>query len=200
MNVRGHLFLLIGPSGSGKTSIIREITARRPSIRFIPTTTTRPPRPGERNGREYFFVTDDEFDQAISRGEFLEWKQIHGYRYGTSRSRLEEAVRSGVIGIMSVDITGGLEIKRFFGSAATTIFVRPRSTEDLLVRLAGRGDSQEDIERRMQRALRELQMADHCDAVVVNEQGRLEEAVEAVLAIIDRTIKPATIIHHNPSE
>lgn len=190
----GHVFLLIGPSGVGKTSIIRAVTARCPSVRFLPTTTTRPPRPGERNGREYFFVDDAEFDRAIARGEFLEWKRIHGYRYGTSRARLEEAVRSGVLGILAVDIAGGLEIKRVFGPSATTIFIRPSSTDDLLARLALRGDPKEDIQRRMERAREELRMADRCDAVVVNEQGRLEETVEAVLAIIDRVANTAASI------
>lgn len=187
MSDRGHLYLLIGPSGSGKTTIIREVVARRPDVRFLPTTTTRAPRPGERNGREYYFVNDEEFDQALARGEFLEWKRIHGHRYGTSRSRLEEAVRSGTAGILSVDILGGLEIKRVFGADATTIFVRPHSTQELLERLVGRGDDQDDIEGRLRRAEEEMRMASLCDYVVINDNGHLQDAVEAVLRIIDRT-------------
>lgn len=188
MDRRGHLFLMIGPSGSGKTTIIREVTARRPDVQFLPTTTTRPPRPGEKHGRDYFFMSEEEFDQAIARGDFLEWQVIHGYRYGTSRSRLDEAIQSGIFGIFAIDIFGGLEVKRIFGPDATTIFVRPHSTEEIRERLVARGDSKDDIETRMRRVEEELQMADKCDVIVYNDNGRFEEAVKTVIQIIDETM------------
>ena len=93
---RGHLFLLIGPSGSGKTTLIRAACGRIPSLRFIPTTTTRPPRPGEQDGREYFFVSPEEFDGLIARSDLLEWQWVHQNRYGTSRSRFAQAIEEGI--------------------------------------------------------------------------------------------------------
>lgn len=181
---RGHLFLLIGPSGSGKTTIIREITRRIPEVRFIPTTTTRPPRPGEVDGREYFFVTEEAFDEADRRGEFLEWQRIHGHRYGTSRVRFEEAIRSGVPAITSVDILGGLQVRRAFPDDSTAIFVRPSATAQLKRRLLCRGDDEDDVTTRLARVERELDLANECDYLVINDDGRLEQAVAAVEEII----------------
>jgi guanylate kinase len=181
----GHLFLLIGPSGSGKTTLIAELCRRLPELGFVPTTTTRAARPGERDGREYFFVSNATFDEMLERGDFLEWKRIHGNRYGTSRSRVAEVLEAGRLGIMSVDILGGVEIRGAFPDRSTAIFVRPSSPAELQRRLEARGDTPgEDAAIRLQRAERELAMAGHCDYTVINDDGRLADAVEAILRII----------------
>lgn len=180
----GHLFLLIGPSGSGKTSIIQRVTQEMPQVRFLPTSTTRPPRPTEKHGREYFFMTDEEFDEALARGEFLEWQWIHGNRYGTSRRRIMEALERGEIIIMSVDVLGGLVIRKELKDCSTAIFVRPSSTAQLRERLEKRGDAAESIEQRLERVQKELALAHESDFLVINDNGHLDDAVEAVEKII----------------
>lgn len=179
---RGHVFLLIGPSGSGKTTLIREIRRRHPEIAFIPSTTTRPPRPTETNGVEYFFVSDAEFDAILARGGFLEWQRIHGYRYGSSRERLMDAVARGVIGITSIDILGGLRVKDALGDDATTVFVRPSSVEELRRRLEQRGDNSEDVAVRMERVRMEIEMGCRCEHTIVNDD--LAAAVDQLERII----------------
>lgn len=184
---RGHLFLLIGPSGSGKTTLIREVRGRIPSLRFIPTTTTRPPRPGEQDGREYFFVSSDEFDALIARSDLLEWQWVHGNRYGTSRSRFVDALEDGLLGITSIDILGGIDVKAAFGDDCTAIFVRPSSIDALRTRLIGRGDQEgEDMDMRLERAEMELREASRCDHTLINDDGRLSEAADALTEIVEK--------------
>jgi guanylate kinase len=181
----GHLFLLIGPSGSGKTTLIGEVCGRVPQIRFVPTTTTRRPRPGEQDGREYFFVSDAEFDRLAAEDRFFEWKRIHGNRYGTPKDRITALLEAGGVGIMSVDIAGGLEIHGALPAQSTTVFVRPSSTEELRHRLTARaGSSEAEIDTRLERAERELAMASRCDFVITNDDGQLESAVAALLRIV----------------
>lgn len=183
---RGHLFLLIGPSGSGKTTLIREALSRVPALRFIPTTTTRPPRPSEQHGREYFFVSADEFDRLVARGDLLEWQWVHGNRYGTSRLRFAQALEEGILGVTSIDILGGIEVKSAFGEDSTSIFVRPSSLDALRRRLLSRGDTDgTDMDTRLQRAEMELGEAARCDYTLINDDGRLAEAADALCSIIE---------------
>lgn len=191
MPKRGHLFLLIGPSGSGKTTLIQEVRRRTPLVRFIPTTTTRSPRPGEENGREYFFVTAAEFDQLIQHGDLLEWQWVHGQRYGTSRRRFADAIGQSLLGITSIDVLGGVAVKAAFPLDSTSIFVRPSSLEELQRRLIARGDTVgEDMDRRLARAEMELKQATGCDEVLVNDNGRLDEAAARLMQIMDPWLRP----------
>jgi guanylate kinase len=181
----GHIFLLIGPSGSGKTTLIQALRRRHPEIGFLPTTTTRPPRRGERDGVEYYFIDDSTFDRALSAGDFFEWQPIHGHRYGSSRSRFAAALDSGRLGITSLDILGGLAVKAALGDQTTTVFVRPSSLAVLRQRLLGRGDTDgEDLERRLQRAEMELAQAARCDYILVNDD------LEAALDQLGRIVAP----------
>jgi guanylate kinase len=180
---RGHLFLLIGPSGSGKTTLIQEMCRRYPELKFLPTVTTRPPRPHEVNGREYDFVTHEEFDALIRDGALLEWQEIHGNLYGTSRRRLAQAVADGTLGITSVDVLGGVRVKSAFGEDSTAIFVRPSSVAELRERLLRRG-SADDIDVRLARVEMELAQAGQSDFTVVNDNGRLDQAVEQLEGIL----------------
>ena len=183
--MRGHIFLLIGPSGSGKTTLIQEVRKVEPAVRFIPTTTTRKPRPGEQHGREYFFASDEEFDALIARGDLLEWQWVHGNRYGTSRQRFEEAIEGGVLGITSIDVLGGIAVKAAFPENSTSIFVRPSSPEELRRRLVARGDTPgEDLERRLERVEMEFGQQSRCDAVVTNDNGQLAAALAQLLDIM----------------
>ena len=183
--MRGHIFLLIGPSGSGKTTLIQEVRKVEPAVRFIPTTTTRKPRPGEQHGREYFFASDEEFDALIACGDLLEWQWVHGNRYGTSRQRFEEAIEGGVLGITSIDVLGGIAVKAAFPENSTSIFVRPSSPEELRRRLVARGDTPgEDLERRLERVEMEFGQQSRCDAVVTNDNGQLAAALAQLLDIM----------------
>lgn len=181
----GHIFLLIGPSGSGKTTLIRMLRQRRRDITFLPTTTTRPPRPGERNGVEYFFVTAAEFDAALAAGDFFEWQPVHAHRYGSSRTRFSAALAAGRLGITSLDILGGLAVKKALADEATTIFVRPSALTVLHERLLARGDTGgDDLRRRLRRAEMEIQQASRCDYIVINDD--LDAALEQLERIVDR--------------
>ena len=183
--MRGHIFLLIGPSGSGKTTLIQEVRKVEPAVRFIPTTTTRKPRPGEQHGREYFFASDEEFDALIACGDLLEWQWVHGNRYGTSRQRFEEAIEGGVLGITSIDVLGGIAVKAAFPENSTSIFVRPSSPEELRRRLVARGDTPgEDLERGLERVEMEVGQQSRCDAVVTNDNGQLAAALAQLLDIM----------------
>lgn len=184
---RGHLFLLIGPSGSGKTTLIQQMCERFADLRFLPTTTTRPPREHEVNGREYDFVDPTEFDHLIETGALLEWQEIHGNRYGTSRLRLGGAIEDGIMGITSVDVLGGIHVKEAFPADSTAIFVRPSSVDELRERLMRRtGADASDIDVRLARVAMELAQAGESDYTVINDNGRLAQATDALAEILSR--------------
>jgi len=185
----GHIFILVGAGGSGKTTLIRAVLERYPEVRFMPTTTTRPPREGERNGREYFFVNDDEFERMRNDGELLEWAQIHGHLYGTSKTRIRQLLDSDRIGITSLDYQGAFAVKAAFPERSTTIFVHPLTISELRERLVNRHDTAEpDIERRLARAVEESAQAKRCDHDLLNATGKLPEALEGLLAIMESTL------------
>ncbi len=189
----GHLFVLVGPGGSGKTTLIRALTDRRPDISFRPTFTTRSPRPTERDGYDYFFVSDARFDEMIHAGDLLEWQRIHQHRYGTSRRLFEELLREGRLGITSMDYKGGFLVKEAFHEDATTIWVDAGSIEDLRVRLMARsGATEQEVSARVARAAEEMEHRDRFDEVVVNLSGHLDEALRDLLSIVNRhTRQPA---------
>lgn len=161
------LILIAGPAGSGKTTLCERLVAEQPGIERVVTATTRPMRPGEVDGVHYHFLTNERFDQAIDRGEFLEWACVHGKnRYGTLRRAVFDRLAAGQSLIAAIDVQGvrsvcavaaqDPELRR----ALTTIFVAPATIDELRSRLAGRGDDPADVERRMQTALEELREAD----------------------------------------
>lgn len=188
---RGHLFLLIGPSGSGKTTLIQEMCGRFTTLRFLPTVTTRRPRPHEVSGREYDFVDRAEFERLVRDGSLLEWQEIHGNWYGTSRLRLAQAIDGGVMGITSVDVFGGTRVRAAFPVDSTAIFVRPSSVAELRERLLTRGDgNRDDIEVRLARVEMELAQAGQSDYTVVNDNGRLPQAADQLADILSRWLGP----------
>ena len=182
----GHLFVLVGPGGSGKTAIISAVLAARPLVHFIPTTTTRTPRPGEQDGYHYCFVSDSEFAAMQARGELLESERIHGNWYGTSRLRIAELLAAGQVGITSLDYRGGTAVRAAFPQQTTTVFVQPGSLDELRARLEARpGSTEADVRARLARAAEEMAHADQCDHLVVNADGALDVAVCAVLSVMD---------------
>jgi len=181
---RGRLFVLSAPSGAGKTTLARRLVQRdRRLVRSV-SVTTRPPRQGEREGRDYRFVTRRQFQQYRRAGALLEWARVHGQWYGTLRAPITRAVAAGCDVLLTIDVQGAAQVKRRY-PGAVLVFVRPPDVATLRQRLLHRQtDSREAITRRLRAAQRELRCAAWYDAVVVND--RLRDAVARVRAIVGR--------------
>ena len=175
--------ILSSPSGGGKTTIARRLMARRPDVGYSVSCTTREPRPGEVDGRDYRFLDVPAFEAARDRGEFAEWAVVHGQLYGTLRSEVQRVLASGRHVIMDIDVQGALQFATAFPESVL-IFVLPPSAKVLLERLRARkSESRASLIRRMQGALEELRVVGRYHYVVVNDE--LERAVEQVSAIVD---------------
>lgn len=182
---KGKIIILSAPSGTGKSTIIKELMkAEDLGLGFSISATSRSPRPGETDGREYYFITPDEFARRVDAGEFVEWEEVYaGTRYGTLRSEVERVTGSGLNLIMDIDVKGALNIKRQFGDEAISIFILPPSICELESRLRGRAtESDESLARRIQKAEYELGFADSFDRRVVNDD--LDTAVAETTEII----------------
>lgn len=175
--------VLSAPSGVGKTTIARQLMARRPDIGYSVSCTTRPPRPGERDGVDYHFLADEEFQARVQRGEFAEWAMVHDRRYGTLRTEVERVLASGRHVIMDIDVQGAAQFVKAF-PASVLIFVLPPSAMALVERLRGRNsETDAELAVRLRNARTELQEVEHYPHVVVNDD--LDRAVAEVSAIID---------------
>ena len=177
--------LFSAPSGSGKTTIIRELLKRFDCFEFSISATSRAPREGERDGVDYYFLSPETFARRVEAGDFLEWEEVYaGTCYGTLKSEIDRIWNNGNVIIFDVDVNGGMNIKKYFGSDALAIFVMPPSVEVLSQRLRSRGtESEEAIARRLSRSAEELKMSDRFDVVVVNDL--LERAVDETQEIIN---------------
>ena len=169
MDYPGNLFVVAAPSGAGKSSLVKALMEIDARIQPAVSHTTRPPRGQEKHGREYFFVSQQEFDAMVARDSFLEWANVHGHRYGTSRQAIEERMAQGADVILEIDFQGALNIKRIFTNAVL-IFVLPPSWDELRSRLQRRGeDAAEVIELRLKNAALEMSQAREFDFVIINE-------------------------------
>jgi guanylate kinase len=178
---RGRLVVISGPSGSGKTTVCDRLLAE-PDIARAVTATTRKPRPGERDGIDYFFYDEESFRRGIREGKFLEWAEVYGRLYGTPEEPLEAQLAAGRTVLLNIDVQGASELMRR-GVDALTIFIEPPSVEELRRRLMARGaDDAESIERRLETARAELAQKDRYDHCVVNAD--LDRTVEEILARI----------------
>lgn len=174
--------VLSAPSGAGKTTIARRVLAQRSDVGYSVSCTTRSPRAGERDGVDYHFLTRPEFEARVGRGEFAEWAEVHGNRYGTLRSAIREVMAAGRHVMMDIDVQGARQLTAAFPDALT-IFVVPPSVEVLVERLlARRSERPEALELRLRNARTELLDAGRYQHVVVNDD--LEHAVSRVDAII----------------
>lgn len=177
------LLVFAAPAGGGKTTVIRAVRARHPEWLFSCSATTRPPRSGEVDGQDYFFLARAEFERRVAAGEFLEHEEVHGNLYGTLRTVVDEALAAGKTMILDLDVKGAASIKRFYPDALT-IFIRPPSLEVLRERLVKRGtDTPEVVAKRLSRAEMELAQADRFDCVITNDE--IEQAVADVLSCIE---------------
>ena len=185
----GKLIIFSAPSGSGKTTIVKRLLTTFPQFEFSISATSRQPRGQERDGVDYFFLTQEEFKQKVDQDAFVEWEEVYnGTCYGTLRSEMERIWAKGNVIIFDVDVMGGINLKRIFGDEACSIFIKAPSIEALRERLIGRGtDSMETIEKRVAKAEFELSKAGEFDHVVVNDD--LELAVEQTEQIIRNFLK-----------
>jgi guanylate kinase len=181
----GNLFLVVAPSGAGKSTLVNALLARDAAIALSVSFTTRPPRPGDENGREYHFVTVDDFKARRARGEFLESAEVHGNFYATSRVWIEERVQAGGDVLLEIDWQGARQVKAVFPHAVG-VFILPPSIEALAQRLHKRGqDSEAVINRRLLAAGSEIAHAPEADYVIINEDFDL--ALSQLTAIVTAT-------------
>jgi guanylate kinase len=187
---RGKLIAVSAPSGSGKTTIVKAVLAAHPEMLFSVSATTRPMRNGEVNGKDYFFLSREEFEHRIKAGELVEWEEIYGDLYGTLKSEVERALATRKAMLFDIDVKGALSIKRRYPSDAVLIFVSPPSLEVLKSRLLNRRtEDEEALKRRLDRASMELNAADQFDYRVVNDD--LQTAVAEVNKIVTSAVQPA---------
>ena len=181
----GSLFIVAAPSGAGKSTLVNALLASEPAIRLSISTTTRPPRPGEADGREYHFTSADDFVKRAHAGEFLEWAEVHGNYYGTSRLVVEEQMRAGTDILLEIDWQGARQVRKQFAQAAG-IFILPPSIAALEERLKKRGQDEDNvISRRLLAAGGEIAHATEFDYVIINDEFNV--ALSQISAIVTAT-------------
>ncbi len=186
---RGKLIIFSAPSGSGKSTLINYLMQQGMPLSFSVSATSRPPRIGELHGREYYFLTVEEFRKHIAEGKFLEYEEVYpGKYYGTLKSEVERLRDEGQNVIFDVDVLGGINIKTYYGKEALSIFIQPPSIDSLRERLVGRAtDAPEIIEERVAKAALELTYAPSFDKIVINDD--LEEAKQQVFSLVSDFIE-----------
>lgn len=179
---KGTLLVLSGSSGVGKSTVIARVMAQRPNLYFSVSFTTRPPREGEKDGVNYYFVTREEFQQRIDRGEFLEYAEYVGNLYGTSMAVIREKLEEGMDVLLDIEVQGAAKVRQRMPEAVS-LFIVPPSFEELSRRLHDRGtDSEEKIQQRLETARREAKEIVNYDYIVVNDA--VEHAAEEILAVL----------------
>lgn len=188
--MQGKLIIFSAPSGSGKTTIVRHLLEKEINLEFSISATSRPRRGTETDGKDYYFMTANEFRKKIDAGEFLEWQEVYTNKYyGTLKSEVERIRNKGSHVIFDVDVVGGCNIKDYYGDQALSVFIQPPSIEELGKRLKARStDTEEVIRTRIEKAAYELTFAPKFDIVIVNDklEGALKEAEEALIRFLNK--------------
>ena len=184
--MKRRAILFSAPSGSGKTTIIKQLMKHFDCFEFSISATSRAPRAGECDGVDYYFLSPEDFAAKVGEELFLEWEEVYaGTCYGTLKSEIDRICANGKVVVFDVDVNGGINIKRYFGSDALAIFVMPPSAEVLEQRLRSRGtESEEAITKRLSRSVKELQEAPRFDVTIVNDD--LDKAVAETKAVIEK--------------
>ena len=182
MLMLGHLFIVTAPSGAGKTTLVRLLVDQDPAIRVSISSTTRAPRSGEQDGREYRFVGVENFLAMVGEGEFVEWAEVHGNYYGSSKRWIESELAAGRDVLLEIDWQGAQQVRKTFPQAIG-VFILPPSVETLQSRLAGRAtDSAETIARRIAAARDEMRHVDEFDYVIINDD--LQQALGNLISVV----------------
>ena len=185
-DMKGKMLIVSAPSGSGKSTIVQWLMREHPELKlyFSISCTSRAPRGSEQDGVEYFFLTPDAFKEKIQNNEFLEYEEVYADRfYGTLKQQVENQRNQGQNVVFDVDVKGGVNIKKYYGDEALSLFIQPPSVEELRRRLVGRAtDTPEAIEQRLEKAEYELTFASQFDRVIVNDD--LETAKQEALQVV----------------
>lgn len=183
MKPAGSLIIISGPSGAGKGTLVDRLVARVPNVWVSVSATTRPPRPHEVDGEDYFFLTREEFDARIEAGDFLEWAEVHGNRYGTLAPTVRSHLEQGMDVILEIDPQGAMQVKELMPDAVLVFIVAP-SMAELERRIRARGaETDEQVKTRLATAVRELQLVETYDHVVENDD--VARATDELVAIIE---------------
>ncbi|MBU1077931.1 MAG: guanylate kinase [Spirochaetes bacterium] len=183
-NKKGRLIILSSPSGGGKSTICKHLKEKQPELGYSVSTTTRMPRNGEKDGKDYFFVNKKEFKKAVKEGLFAEWAKVHNHYYGTARKVIDDFIKKGKTCLLDIDIQGGLQLMRSYPDAVS-IFILPPSFEELERRLRNRKtDSERTIRIRLRNAKKELEYQKFYDHTVVN--SILDETINKIVEIINK--------------
>ncbi len=180
-----RLLIVSAPSGAGKTTLCERLIQENPRIALSISTTTRPQRPYETEGKHYHFVTPQAFQEKIDRGDFAEWADVHGKRYGTDRSVIDSCLKSGKHILFDIDVQGAMNLKKQYANRTVLVFIEPPSMEVLEARLRNRkSEGSQSIETRLRNAYNELQWSTKFDYRIVNDE--LESAYSQLRAIVER--------------
>ena len=184
-SVQGKCIIFSAPSGAGKTTIVRALLDRFDQLSFSISACSRQPRPNEIHGKDYYFLSAEEFRSKIKSNEFIEWEEVYeDHYYGTLRNEVERLWRDGKTVVFDVDVYGGIQLKKYFGANALSFFIEAPSLEELETRLRNRQtETEEKIQTRMQKAQDELEKKEQFDRVVVNDN--LADAISNVVTEIN---------------
>ena len=187
---RGEFVCVMGPSGSGKSTFVKHLLGKYDNFELSISATSRSPRGTEKHGVEYYFLSADEFRQLIAEDKLIEYQEVYkDHFYGTLRSEIERIKQKGHHVVFDVDVKGGLNLKKIFGSEAVAVFIQPPSIEELRKRLEGRGtDSEEMINQRIAKASTELEDAPYFDHIIINDQ------LDKALAELDELLRQYKMI------
>jgi guanylate kinase len=187
--MKGKLVIISAPSGAGKTTIVKHLLKSNLNLSFSVSATTRSPRAEESDGKDYYFLSMEEFRRRISNDEFVEWEEVYkDHLYGTLKSEIDRIRNMGSHVIFDVDARGGINLKKKFGTQAVALFIMPPSVSELQMRLISRGkDSPEKIKMRIEKAETEMKLANQFDFIVINSE--LDKAQAEAVAIVSSFLK-----------
>ncbi|WP_020403367.1 guanylate kinase [Gracilimonas tropica] len=190
MDKKGKVIILVAPSGGGKSTLARRLFKDFDNIKFSVSATTRPQRDYEVDEKHYYFISDEDFDQKVAAGEFLEWEEFYGgKKYGTLRSEVDKKLNSGYFVLLDIEVKGAVNIKNIYGDECLSLFIKPPSIEVLKQRLVDRGtENDETLNLRLARAEKELDYADRFDQVIINDDldAAYEEVKKAVVKFMNQ--------------